>query len=126
MTPQPAPTPIIDRLTITSLSSMVAADLGLDPKEGYRLVTAVFDTIARAAVAGHDVAITNFGTWISYRTPAATRRNPQTYEPVSIPERQNVRFRTAPAFTAAVHSQNTGFTIRKTGTSRKRPAPAAE
>ena len=120
------PTPITERLTTTSLSDIVAADLGIQPKDAYTVVSAVFDAIARAAASGHDVAITNFGTWFSYRTPPATRRNPQTNEPVSIPERQNVRFRTAPAFTTAVHAQNTGFTIRKTGTSRKRPAPAAE
>ncbi|MHC3474645.1 HU family DNA-binding protein [Streptomyces sp. 7R007] len=107
------PTRITGRLSTTAFIDVVAADLDIPTDEAHRTVTAVFDAIARAAASGHDVAITNFGTWFAYRTKPRKARNPQTGEPVSVPAHPAVRFRVAPALAAAVRRRDRRFSIRK-------------
>ncbi|MGW6602273.1 HU family DNA-binding protein [Streptomyces sp. NPDC055036] len=81
------------RLNTTLLGEAVAIELGVSNEGGARAVRAVFDVITRAAVSGHTVAVTNFGTWKPVNRPARTARNPITGEPVSIPDRQELTFR---------------------------------
>ncbi|MFJ2004746.1 HU family DNA-binding protein [Streptomyces chartreusis] len=107
------PTPITGRLTTTGLAEVVAADLGTTPKEAYETVATVFSAIVRANAAGHDVAITNFGTFISYRAKRSRRRNPQTDEPFTVPAHQKVRFRVSPQLAEAVRKRNRKATVHK-------------
>lgn len=107
------PTRITERLTTTKLIDVVAAELGVTPKEAHETVTVVFDVIARAAASGHDVAVTNFGTWVSYRTKSRKTRNPQTGEPFTSRPFQKVRFRVSPHLAGAVRRRDRKVTIRK-------------
>jgi nucleoid DNA-binding protein len=107
------PTRITERLTTTKLIDVVAADLGITPKQAHETVTVVFDAIARAAASGHDVAVTNFGTWLSSPTKPRTVRNPQTGNPVTVPACQKVRFRVSPHLADAVRRGDGTVTIRK-------------
>lgn len=110
-------------LTKTSLGEAVAAELGVSPKEAARILEAVCDVIARTVTAGHNVSITNFGTWVSTRTPKRKARNPQTGGTVTVPARQVVRFRTAPRLAAIVRDGKvTAATIRKRPKTPKTPA----
>ncbi|MGW7359424.1 HU family DNA-binding protein [Streptomyces sp. NPDC054802] len=107
------PARITTDLTTTTLIATVAADLDITPKEATRLVYATFDVIARAAASGHNVAITNFGTFRSYRLKKHNRRNPQTGEKIPVPAHQVMRFRISPRFAQAVRNRDRKFTIRK-------------
>ncbi|MFJ4551040.1 HU family DNA-binding protein [Streptomyces sp. NPDC088817] len=107
------PAPITERLTTTKLIDVVAADLDIPPAEARKAVMATFGAIARAAASGHDVAITNFGTWRSYRTPRRKSRNPQTGEPVIVAAHQKVSFRVGPALADAVRRRDRKASIDK-------------
>lgn len=107
------PTPITARLTTTRLIEVVAADLGTTPKDAHEMVMTVFSAIARANASGHDVAITNFGTFVSHRVKRGRRRNPQTGEAFTAPAHQKVRFRVSPQLADAVRRRDRKVTIRK-------------
>src|SRR5690606_4033537 len=74
-------------LNKTGLAATVAGQLGVSLDDGYRALNAVLDSITRAVTAGHDVSITNFGTFRAIEHPARTARNPQTGAPVPVPAR---------------------------------------
>ncbi|MFB7596930.1 HU family DNA-binding protein [Streptomyces sp. NPDC056160] len=107
------PTPVTERLTTTKLINVVADDLGILPEQARAAVMATFDAITRATAGGHDVAITNFGTWISHRVRARKARNPRTGEPVKVRAHQTVRFRVSPALADAVRRRDRKASIRK-------------
>ncbi|MFJ6841408.1 HU family DNA-binding protein [Streptomyces griseoluteus] len=118
MTKSPKPTPITGRVTTTRLAEIVAADLAaagveITPDDAPVLLRVVFDAIGRAAASGHDVAITNFGTWFSTRTRRVIRRNPQNGDPIPSPAHQRVRFRPSPTLVAGVRARDRRFSIRK-------------
>jgi len=106
-------TPIKTRLTTTTLIDIVAADLGTTPQDVHDTVMATFDAIARANASGHDVAITNFVTFISRRMKRSIRRNPQNGELFTAPAHQVVRFRVSDHLAAAVRRRDRKVTIRK-------------
>jgi nucleoid DNA-binding protein len=107
------PTPITARMTTTRLIEVVAEDLGTTPGKVRDTVLATFDVIARASASGHDVAVTNFGTWVAYRAKARKARNPQTGETVPVAAHRAVRFRVGPHLADAVRRRDRKVTIRK-------------
>lgn len=84
---------INSRLNTTLLAEAVAIELGVSNEEGARAVQTVLGVITRAVVAGHPVAVTNFGTWLPIQRPARTARNPHTGGTVTVPARQELSFR---------------------------------
>ncbi|MGW4889632.1 HU family DNA-binding protein [Streptomyces murinus] len=119
------PTPIDDRLTTTGLIEVVAADCDIPLPKAQEIVMATFDVIARAAASGHDVAVTNFGTWLSYPAAPRTARDPQNGTPVLVPAQQKIRFRVSPQLLDAVRRGDPKATIRKAPKGSKTPAPTA-
>jgi nucleoid DNA-binding protein len=119
------PVRITTDLTTTKLIDIVAADLDITPKEAARQVYATFDAIARATAAGHNVAITNFGTFRSYRLKKYNARNPQTGEKVPVPAHQVIRFRISPRLADAVRRRDRKATIRKLPQGTLTPGKAA-
>ncbi|MBY8341965.1 HU family DNA-binding protein [Streptomyces spinosirectus] len=117
------PTIITRRLTTTSLLEVVANDLGSTPAAVRPAVMATFDAIARANASGHDVAITNFVTFVSHRVKRSTRRNPQTNETFISPAHRVVRLRVSDHLAEAVRRGDRKVTIRK---APKGTAKAAE
>jgi DNA-binding protein HU-beta len=107
------PTRITSRLNTTRFIEVVAADLGITPKEAHQTVLTVFSAIARANASGHSVSITNFGTFLSHRVKRTKRRNPQTGEAFTAPAFQAVRFRVSPHLADAVRRRDRNVTIRK-------------
>lgn len=106
-------TPVKNRLNTTQLIEVVAADLDTTPAEVRETVMATFDVIARANASGHDVAITNFVTFISHRVQRTKRRNPQTGEMFTAAAHQAVRMRVSDHLADAVRRRNRNVTIRK-------------
>ncbi|MFD1656949.1 HU family DNA-binding protein [Streptomyces caeni] len=110
--------PITERLTTTTLIDVVAADLGIPTDQARAAVTATFDAIARATASGHDVAVTNFGTWISYRTKQRKARDPRNGEQVMVAAHQKVRFRVSPHLADAVRRRDRKASVRKAPSGR--------
>ena len=118
-----SPTRITAPLTTTTLSQVVAADLGITPDEANEMVVAVFSAIGRAVIAGHKVAVSRFGTFLPYRTKKRNSRNPMTGEALIAPAHRAVRFRYSKTLTGAVRNRDRAFSIRKQRT-LKTAAPA--
>jgi nucleoid DNA-binding protein len=125
---KPAPRVIVKRVTFreptpaapptgplnkTGLAEAVAADLGIPLTDGYRVLDAVFGTVTRTVTAGHDVTVTNFGTWRALVHPARVARNPQNGQPVKVPERSAVRFRVSPRLQEVVRGGDPAASIKK-------------
>jgi nucleoid DNA-binding protein len=100
-------------LNKTSLAAAVAAQLGVSIDDGYRALDAVLNTITRTVAAGHDVTVTNFGTFRAVEEAARIRRNPQTGESVPVPAYPTVRFRVSPRLREVVRSGDPAASIRK-------------
>lgn len=107
------PTRITQRVNTTDLFAIVAADTDISVAEATRIVTATFDVIARAAASGHNVAVTNLGTWFAYRAKKVNRRHPQTGELFTVDSHRAVRFRVSPQLADAVRRRDRNVTIRK-------------
>ena len=58
-----------------------------------RIVDTVFDEIAEALSRGDRVELRGFGAFSTTTRQARMGRNPRTGEPVSVPEKQVIRFR---------------------------------
>ncbi|MFF1958006.1 HU family DNA-binding protein [Streptomyces sp. NPDC058220] len=107
-------TRINGRLNTTLLGEAVAIELNISKEEGARAVQAVLDVITRAVVAGHPVAVTNFGTWAPVHRPARIARSPITGEPVAVPARQELTFRMSDRLRELVAAEDPATaTIRK-------------
>lgn len=105
---------ITGRLNTTALGEAVAVDLGISQQEGSRVLQAVLDVITRAVTAGHPVAVTNFGTWLPVHRPERTAHNPATGGTVTVPARQELRFRPSDRLRELVASEDpAAATIRK-------------
>ena len=100
-------------LNKTQLAEAVADQLGCSLKDGYRVLDAVLDTITRTVVAGHDVTITNFGTFRATQAPARLAYNPQTGGRVPVAEKPVMRFRTSPRLREVVKAGDPTVAIRK-------------
>lgn len=100
-------------LNKTALAEAVARELGCSREDGYQALNAVLDTITRTVTAGHDVTITNFGTFRAVEQAARLARNPQTGARTPLPSQPDVRFRVAPRLREVVRGGNPGASIRK-------------
>lgn len=100
-------------LNKTGLAAAVAAELGVSIDDGYRALNAVLNTITRTVTAGHDVTVTNFGTFRAVEEASRVRRNPQTGDRVPVPAHPTVRFRVSPRFREVVRSGDPSASIRK-------------
>ena len=69
----------------TELVAAVAEKTGASKKDSEKLVSAVFETITNALVAGDKVALVGFGAFEVKERPARTGRNPRTKETIEIP-----------------------------------------
>ncbi|HET6636788.1 MAG TPA: HU family DNA-binding protein [Streptomyces sp.] len=100
-------------LSTTTLAQAVADELRVSDEDGKEVIEAVFSIISRAAAAGHNTSITNFGTFVSYQKSARTTRNPLTGEPVKVAAHRAVKFRPSPRLADAVRRRDSKATIRK-------------
>lgn len=93
-------------LNKTALGEAVAATLGVSIEDGHQAVAAVLDTIARTVAAGHQVAVTNFGTFVPKHVPARKAWNPATGDPILVEAGMRVHFRVSPQLQAAVKAHD--------------------
>ena len=66
------------------------------PKDTVRaVVNAWLQTLADNVLLGESVTLQGFGTFRQHTTPATTRRNPRTGEPVQSPAKTIMKFKAA-------------------------------
>ena len=69
----------------TELIAAAAARAGLSKKDAEKAVSAVFDAITEAMVAGERVQVAGFGIFETKDREARVGRNPRTKETIEIP-----------------------------------------
>ncbi|QCI79851.1 integration host factor subunit alpha [Hankyongella ginsenosidimutans] len=80
-------------VTRADLSEAVYQQVGLSHAESALLVEAVLDMIGEALVAGENVKISSFGTFVVRQKGGRIGRNPKTGEEVPIDPRKTLTFR---------------------------------
>ena len=86
----------------TELVAAVAEKTGASKKDSEKLVSAVFETITDALVAGDKVALVGFGAFEVKERPARTGRNPRTKETIEIPASRVPQFKAGKALKEAI------------------------
>ncbi|MFF9097608.1 HU family DNA-binding protein [Streptomyces sp. NPDC014802] len=107
------PARITSDLNTTSLIEVVAADTDIPVAQAREIVMATFDAITRAAAGGYNVSITNFVSFLPYRTKQRKARNPQNGEVITVPAHQVVRVRQSAKFVEMIRRRDRKATIRK-------------
>ena len=87
----------------TELVAAVAEKTGASKKDSEKLVSAVFETVTNALVAGDKVALVGFGAFEVKERPARTGRNPRTKETIKIPASRSASFKPGKALKDAVN-----------------------
>ena len=87
----------------TELVAAVAEKTGASKKDSEKLVSAVFETITSALVAGEKVALVGFGAFEVKERPARTGRNPRTKAAIKIPASRAASFKAGKALKDAVN-----------------------
>lgn len=80
------------KLTKTDLIAAVALACDLPDKLASLAVNTAINSITHALSQGKDVRLTGFGTFSTRTRPQRTGRNPQTGQPIIVPEARIVRF----------------------------------
>lgn len=100
-------------LNHSDLANLLAARTGLTQKEAHEVIRELADIIASTVTAGQDVAITNFGTWLSRESAERKARNPHTGGQVIVPAHRKVRFRISPRLAEIVRGGDPTASTRK-------------
>ena len=87
----------------TELVAAVAEKTGASKKDSEKLVSAVFETITDALVAGEKVSMVGFGAFEIKERPARTGRNPRTKETIEIPASRAASFKPGKALKDAIN-----------------------
>ena len=92
--------------TRSTLSEAVFKSVGLSRNESSSLVDSVFNEILKNLIAGNNVKISSFGTFIVRHKNERIGRNPKTGEEVPITARSVVTFRASNVLKQKVDSKN--------------------
>jgi len=76
------------------LVRLLAAQAGVTQGQAKAVLSALPGVVLSLAQAGHMVRLAGLGTFRLAQRPARPARNPQTGEPVLVPERRVLTFRT--------------------------------
>lgn len=87
----------------TELVAAVAEKTGASKKDSEKLVSAVFETVTDALVAGDKVSLVGFGAFEVKERPARTGRNPRTKEAIEIPASRAAAFKPGKALKDAIN-----------------------
>ena len=86
----------------TELISAVAEKTGMSKKDSEKAVSAVFDSITAALVAGEKVQLVGFGGFEVKERAERVCRNPRTKEEVKVPATRVASFKVGKALKDAV------------------------
>ncbi len=86
----------------SDLVDYIANKTGLTKKDAANALNAMVDAVVVTVKSNKAVTLTNFGTFLSVKRAATTKRNPKTGAPVQVPAKNVPRFRPGKAFKDAV------------------------
>ena len=84
------------------LAAALAEAKGTTKKDAAEVVEVLIDTMANTLINGEPVELFGFGKFVLSTRKAYTARNPQTGEPIEVPEKRVVSFKAAKALKEAV------------------------
>ena len=87
----------------TELVAAVAELTGVSKKDSEKAVSAVFEAITKALVAGDKVSLVGFGAFEVKERPARIGRNPRTKTEIKIPASRSASFKAGKALKDAVN-----------------------
>ena len=82
-------------LTKAQLAKLLFEQIGLNKREAKDFIDAFFDLIVSQLVDGRDAKISGLGNFEVKTKSARPGRNPRTGEPVTIPTRRVITFKTS-------------------------------
>ncbi len=94
-----------DDLNRADLVRIAAKKSGLPVETVDRAAVAFLDAILETLAANRGAAVTNFGSWHPVVTPERQAHNPQTMEPVTVPEKFRVKIIAAPKMRKIVNGE---------------------
>lgn len=106
-------------LNQAQIAESLAEELDLPTHDVAAVLTGYYDMVVREVTKGNRIVVTNFGTFYRHTAPSATRRNPQTGEPVHVPERKVLKFKASPRSKDIVDSGDATARRRKMPKSSK-------
>ncbi len=86
----------------SELIASVAEKSGLTKKDAEKAVNAVFESVTKTLVAGEKVQLVGFGTFEVRTRKERQGQNPQTKEPITIPETKVPAFKAGKGLKDAV------------------------
>lgn len=95
-------------LTRADLTEKIYEELGLSRSESATLVESVLDEIADSLVAGENVKISSFGSFLVRQKNGRVGRNPKTGEEVPIDPRRVLVFRPSQVMRDDINDGNKG------------------
>jgi len=87
----------IKTLTRVQLADAIQKDIGLSKAESAKFVSAIIDHIVDALVAGENVKISGFGSFVLSEKRERVGRNPKTGADATIPARKVLTFKASQA-----------------------------
>ncbi len=84
------------------LIAFIANKTGLTKKDVASALDAMVEAVISSVQKGQAVTLTNFGTFVSVRRKASTKRNPKTGAPVQVAAKDVPRFRPGKHFRESV------------------------
>lgn len=90
----------------TELIKEIALETGAGEKVAKKFLDAAISVIENQVKKGVKVNITGFGSFESRVVKAHTSRNPKTGEPVEVPEKKKVVFKTGESFKKSLNGNS--------------------
>lgn len=90
------------------LIAAVSESSGLSSAQVRAALDSLLDTVSNALVAGEEVRLVGFGTFLSAVRPAGLARNPRTGQAVRRPASRAVRFRAGEGLRRALNGDADG------------------
>lgn len=93
-------------LTKSDLCAMLFDQLGVNKREAADIVDSFFAIISERLVAGEEVRLSNFATFVVKTKSSRPGRNPKTGAVVQIPPRSVVKFQPGPKLKSKVNGKS--------------------
>ena len=84
----------LQTFTKSHFAKILAEENNLNGTQAKDLIDAFFQAMTESIIQGERIEARGFGSWIVKETNAKNARNPRTGEPVFVPARRKVMFKT--------------------------------
>lgn len=89
-------------MTLVQLEALLAARLGMDPKDTSRVLRAALTVVVETLAAGEEVKLAGFGKFETRERPARRRKDPRNGRDLDIPARRGPVFRASRLLAARI------------------------